>query len=155
VSFSITPSETLTEEVKYLSEDVVNSLIFEQHLENAELSDENLILSRQFRIGETVYSSADSFVNPIVVTATNEARGALTTRLAGGVDVGYGWIVANDRLKDNSDEFDGGGKEARLFIEVGLIQVLYHLQPLPTTLVEIWRQVGITLLGLMKAIQLL
>ncbi len=110
VSFYITPLETLTEEVKYLSEDVVNELIFNQHLEDPDLSDENLILSSQFRVGETIYSSTDNFANPIVVTATNEARGALTTRFTGGIDVGYGWIVSNDRLKDNSDEFGGGGK---------------------------------------------
>ncbi len=110
MSFYITPLETLTEEVKYLSEDVVNTLIFNQHLEDPDLSDENLILSRQFRVGETIYSSSDNFTNPIVVTATNEARGALTTRFVSGVDVGYGWIVSSDRLKDNSDEFDGGRK---------------------------------------------
>lgn len=200
VSFYLTPFEEIEEEVKYLAEDVVNSLIFEQHEEaqetydteraivlaaqtgalnesgllvdlaalesdlvaaqialneattpeevaaaEAEIAiieaaiigveadiaeinapfiaqlnelfsdlqaalDKDLILSSQFRIGETVYSSADNFVNPIVVTATNDAGGALTTRFAGGVDVGYGWIVANDRLKDNSDEFGGGRK---------------------------------------------
>ena len=200
MSFYLTPFEEIEEEVKYLAEDVVNSLIFEQHEEaqetydteraivlaaqtgalnesgllvdlaalesdlvaaqialneattpeevaaaEAEIAiieaaiigveadiaeinapfiaqlnelfsdlqaalDKDLILSSQFRVGETVYSSADSFVNPIVVTATNDAGGALTTRFAGGVDVGYGWIVANDRLKDNSDEFGGGRK---------------------------------------------
>lgn len=206
VSFYITPLETLTEEVKYLAEDVVNGLIFNQRLEAQEFYDEQraivlaaqtealnesgllvelaaleadlvaaqialneattpeeivaaeaeiaiieaaiieveadiaeinapfiaqlndlfgdlqaelakgLILSKQFRIGETVYSSSDNFTNPIVVTATNDARGALTTRFANGVDVGYGWIVSNDRLKDSRDEFRGGGKRgASLF----------------------------------------
>jgi len=200
VSFYITPSETLTEEVKYLSEDAVNRLIFEQHEEaqetydaeraivlaaqaaaldesgllvdlseleaellalqnalneattpeevaaiNAQIAiveaeiieveagiaeieapfiaqltelfddlqaalDKDLILSSQFRLGETIYSSTDNFVNPIVVTATNDAGGALTTRFAGGVDVGYGWIVSYDRLKDGSETLPNSNK---------------------------------------------
>jgi hypothetical protein len=200
VSFYLTPFEELEEEVKYLAEDVVNRLIFEQHEEaqetydeeraivlaaqaaaldesgllvdlseleaellalqialseattpeeiaaiNAQIAiveaeiveveaeiaeieapfiaqlsdlfddlqaalDKDLILSNQFRVGETVYSSTDNFSNPIVVTATNDAGGALTTRFAVGVDVGYGWIVSYDRLKDGSDRFEGSNK---------------------------------------------